>query len=140
MVGYQLDLTVIPAFDVDFVLGVDLGDEAAVGGTWCQARRVPMVGHGESLCDVECAWRSRHCRGHSGLRAGVINLAFYTTLVMAAVLTSQTSGAWLEYALRQRRPLLSGEGDTGHDRGGDDRRRGGRHVARIRIASNQVEA
>jgi hypothetical protein len=41
--------------------------------------------------------------------AGIINAAFYTTLVLAAVLTSQIAGAWLEYVLRRGWPLLSGE-------------------------------
>jgi len=41
--------------------------------------------------------------------AGIINASFYTTLVLAAVLTSQIAGAWLEYVLRRGWPLLSGE-------------------------------
>lgn len=41
--------------------------------------------------------------------AGIINAAFYTTLVLVAVLTSQAAGAWLEYVLRKGWPLLSGE-------------------------------
>ncbi len=40
--------------------------------------------------------------------AGIINAAFYTTLVLVAVLTSQAAGAWLEYVLRKGWPLLSG--------------------------------
>jgi Kef-type K+ transport system membrane component KefB len=39
--------------------------------------------------------------------AGIINADFYTTLVLAAVLTSQAAGAWLDYLLRTGRPLLS---------------------------------
>jgi Kef-type K+ transport system membrane component KefB len=41
--------------------------------------------------------------------AGIINATFYTTLVLAAVITSQIAGAWLEYVLRRGWPLLSGE-------------------------------
>ena len=41
--------------------------------------------------------------------AGIINAAFYTTLVLAAVLTSQAAGAWLEYVLRKGWPLLRDE-------------------------------
>jgi Kef-type K+ transport system membrane component KefB len=41
--------------------------------------------------------------------AGIINGTFYTTLVLAAVLTSQLAGAWLEYVLRKGWPLLSSE-------------------------------
>src|SRR5579864_7693903 len=41
--------------------------------------------------------------------AGIINATFYTTLVLAAVLTSQLAGAWLEYVLRRGWPLLSSD-------------------------------
>jgi Kef-type K+ transport system membrane component KefB len=39
--------------------------------------------------------------------AGIISSKFYTTLVVAAVLTSQLAGAWLEYVLRKGWPLLA---------------------------------
>lgn len=39
--------------------------------------------------------------------AGIISSTFYTTLVVAAVLTSQVAGAWLDYVLRKGWPLLS---------------------------------
>lgn len=39
--------------------------------------------------------------------AGIISSQFYTTLVVAAVLTSQIAGAWLETVLRKGWPLLS---------------------------------
>jgi Kef-type K+ transport system membrane component KefB len=39
--------------------------------------------------------------------AGIISPQFYTTLVVAAVVTSQIAGAWLEYVLRRGWPLLS---------------------------------
>ncbi len=38
--------------------------------------------------------------------AGIISPKFYTTLVLAAVLTSQMAGAWLDYILRRGWPLL----------------------------------
>lgn len=41
--------------------------------------------------------------------AGIISAAFYTTLVLVAVLTSQAAGAWLEFVLRKGWPLLSAE-------------------------------
>src|SRR5215472_6075109 len=44
--------------------------------------------------------------------AGIISAAFYTTLVLVAVLTSQAAGAWLEFVLRRGSPLLSGEQST----------------------------
>ncbi len=39
--------------------------------------------------------------------AGIISPKFYTTLVLAAVLTSQMAGAWLDYVLRKGWPLLT---------------------------------
>jgi Kef-type K+ transport system membrane component KefB len=38
---------------------------------------------------------------------GIISASFYTTLVLAAVLTSQFAGAWLDYVLRKGWPLLA---------------------------------
>jgi hypothetical protein len=39
--------------------------------------------------------------------AGIISPKFYTTLVLAAVFTSQMAGAWLEYVIRKGWPLLT---------------------------------
>lgn len=39
--------------------------------------------------------------------AGIISPQFYTTLVVAAVLTSQIAGAWLDHVLRKGWPLLT---------------------------------
>ncbi len=39
--------------------------------------------------------------------AGIISPRFYTTLVVAAVVTSQFAGAWLEFVLRKGWPLLT---------------------------------
>ena len=41
--------------------------------------------------------------------AGIISAKFYTTLVVAAVITSQFAGAWLDYVLRRGWPLLTGK-------------------------------
>jgi len=41
--------------------------------------------------------------------AGIISAAFYTTLILLAVITSQAAGAWLEHVLRKRKPLLTEE-------------------------------
>jgi hypothetical protein len=38
---------------------------------------------------------------------GIINAAFYTTLVLTAVITSQAAGAWLRFVLSKGWPLLS---------------------------------
>jgi len=45
--------------------------------------------------------------------AGIISARFYTTLVLAAVLTSQIAGVWLEQVLRRGLPLLSGDEAAG---------------------------
>jgi Kef-type K+ transport system membrane component KefB len=42
-------------------------------------------------------------------QAGIINAAFYTTLVLVAILTSQAAGAWLEFVLRRGWPLLASD-------------------------------
>jgi Kef-type K+ transport system membrane component KefB len=42
--------------------------------------------------------------------AGIISPKFYTTLVIAAILTSQVAGAWLDYVLRKGWPLLAPSG------------------------------
>jgi Kef-type K+ transport system membrane component KefB len=39
--------------------------------------------------------------------AGIINASFYTTLVLAAVITSQVAGVWLRFVLSRGWPLLS---------------------------------
>lgn len=39
--------------------------------------------------------------------AGIINAAFFTTLVLSAVITSQVAGAWLRFVLSKGWPLLS---------------------------------
>lgn len=45
--------------------------------------------------------------------AGIINAAFYTTLVLTAILTSQIAGIWLRYVMYKGWPLLSGsEGEA----------------------------
>jgi Kef-type K+ transport system membrane component KefB len=42
--------------------------------------------------------------------AGIISPKFYTTLVLAAVITSQMAGAWLDYLLHRGWPLLAPTG------------------------------
>ncbi len=44
--------------------------------------------------------------------AGIISPKFYTTLVLAAVLTSLIAGTWLDYVLRKGWPLLSSTNDV----------------------------
>jgi len=45
--------------------------------------------------------------------AGIISSKFYTTLVVAAVFTSQIAGAWLDYVLRRGWPLLTPKSAAG---------------------------
>jgi Kef-type K+ transport system membrane component KefB len=45
--------------------------------------------------------------------AGIISPKFYTTPVLAAILTSQLAGTWLDYVLRRNWPLLSVASGTG---------------------------
>ena len=45
--------------------------------------------------------------------AGIISSQFYTTLVVAAVVTSQIAGAWLEFVLRKGWPLLTPMAEQG---------------------------
>jgi Kef-type K+ transport system membrane component KefB len=47
--------------------------------------------------------------------AGIISATFYTTLVLAAVITSQIAGAWLDYILRRGWPLLSTNSMAGYE-------------------------
>jgi Kef-type K+ transport system membrane component KefB len=51
--------------------------------------------------------------------AGIISAKFYTTLVIAAVLTSQFAGAWLDYVLRKGWPLLSGSTAASRESGAE---------------------
>lgn len=44
--------------------------------------------------------------------AGIISAQFYTTLVLAAVLTSQFAGAWLDYVMKKGWPLLTPREDS----------------------------
>src|ERR1700680_1092194 len=49
----------------------------------------------------------RFVLGKRAFYSGSISPKFYTTLVLAAVLTSQMAGAWLDYVLRRGWLLLS---------------------------------
>jgi Kef-type K+ transport system membrane component KefB len=53
--------------------------------------------------------------------AGIINAAFYTTLVITAVVTSQIAGAWLRFVLSKGWPLLSTNPDETWKLGEGDR-------------------
>jgi hypothetical protein len=70
-------------------------------------RRVPRIGPHESRHHHKRAWRTWHRAASVAFDAGIISPQFYTTLVVAAVLTSQVAGAWLDYVLGKGWPLLT---------------------------------
>ncbi len=110
IVGYQLDL--MKSFSLTMLL-VFLG----IG---CFAKLI-CAGLGARLAGFD--WSDSlnlsmalNARGGPGIvlasvayGAGIINAAFYTTLVIFAVLTSQVAGAWLDFVLRKGAPLLGGQ-------------------------------
>ena len=109
VVGYRLDLSKTFSFSMlaIFLLG---------------ACALKLVAAGLGARCARFPWRdslnlamATNARGGPGIvlasvayDAGIINAAFYTTLVLTAVLTSQAAGAWLEYVLRSGKPLLTG--------------------------------
>jgi Kef-type K+ transport system membrane component KefB len=110
IVGYRLDFT--RGFSllllVAFLVGSSLARFASV---WLAARFAGFRG-----LDVLNLAVTANARGGPGIvlasvafDAGIINAAFFTTLVVTAVLTSQVCGVWLDAVLRRGRPLLSGD-------------------------------
>jgi Kef-type K+ transport system membrane component KefB len=108
IVGYRLDLSKTFSFSM---LAVFMGGacllKLVAAGMGARLARFPWF---DSL-NLAIA---TNARGGPGIvlasvayDAGIINAAFYTTLVLTAVLTSQAAGAWLEYVLRSGRPLLT---------------------------------
>ncbi|MCI0350449.1 MAG: cation:proton antiporter [Acidobacteriales bacterium] len=110
VVGYKLDLT--RSFSLQMLL-IFLLATCAI--------KVFSVGLGSRLAgfrglDLANLAIATNARGGPGIvlasvayDAGIINAAFYTTLVLTAVLTSQIAGAWLEFVLKRGWPLLSTE-------------------------------
>jgi Kef-type K+ transport system membrane component KefB len=110
VVGYKLDLT--RSFSLQMLL-LFLVATCAI--------KVLSVGLGARLAgfrglDLTNLAIATNARGGPGIvlasvafDAGIINAAFYTTLVLTAVLTSQVAGAWLEFVLKRGWPLLSAE-------------------------------
>jgi Kef-type K+ transport system membrane component KefB len=108
LVGYRLDLGHSFSFAM---LGIYLPAACTVKllSVWLGARLAGFRG----LDNLNLAIAT-NARGGPGIvlasvayDAHIINSAFFTTLVLAAVLTSQAAGAWLEYVLRRGWPLLS---------------------------------
>jgi Kef-type K+ transport system membrane component KefB len=107
----------IVGLKLDLVHGFSLGMVTAflVGSCLVKAASVWFAGRcaGFRGLDLANLAITTNARGGPGIvlasvafDAGIISPAFYTTLVLAAVLTSQMAGAWLDYVLRKGWPLL----------------------------------
>ena len=113
MVGFKLDL----------MRGVSFGMMAAFIAGSCIVKifSVSLAGRfaGFRGLDVMNLAITTNARGGPGIvlasvafDAGIISPQFYSTLVVAAVLTSQMAGAWLDYVLRHGWPLLTASGES----------------------------
>jgi Kef-type K+ transport system membrane component KefB len=107
----------IVGLKLDLIRGVSLWMMAAfiVGSCIIKVLSVSLAGRfaGFRGLDLINLAITTNARGGPGIvlasvafDAGIISSKFYTTLVVAAVLTSQIAGAWLEYVLRKGWPLL----------------------------------
>ena len=108
LVGYRLvfGTEFSPLMLVSFLVGSSLLALVSVG------LAAKMAGfRGLDIINIAI---TKNARGGPGIvlasvafDAGIINGAFYTTLVLAAVLTSQAAGVWLRFILDKGLPLLS---------------------------------
>jgi Kef-type K+ transport system membrane component KefB len=107
----------IVGLKLDLVQGLSLGMVAAfiIGSCALKIISVSVAGRfaGFRGLDLINLAITANARGGPGIvlasvafDAGIISPKFYTTLVLAAVLTSQMAGAWLDYVLRKGWPLL----------------------------------
>ncbi len=107
----------IVGLKLDLVRGVSLWMMAAfiIGSCAVKIASVSLAGRcaGFRGLDLINLAITTNARGGPGIvlasvafDAGIISPKFYTTLVLAAVLTSQIAGAWLDYVLRKGWPLL----------------------------------
>jgi Kef-type K+ transport system membrane component KefB len=103
---------------LDLVRGLSLGMMAAflVGSCLVKILSVSLAARlaGFRGLDMINLAITTNVRGGPGIvlasvafEAGIISPQFYTTLVVAAVVTSQMAGAWLDYVLRKGWPLLT---------------------------------
>lgn len=113
IVGYRLDLS--KSFSLALLLIFMLATCALKIGSVSLGARLAGF-RGLDLVNLAIA---TNARGGPGIvlasvayDAGIINAVFYTTLVLAAVLTSQMAGVWLDYVLRRGWPLLTAKADT----------------------------
>ncbi len=107
----------IVGLKLDLIRGVSLWMMVAFIGGTCIAKvlSVALAGRlaGFRGLDLVNLAITTNARGGPGIvlasvafDAGIISSQFYTTLVVAAVLTSQVAGAWLDHVLRKGWPLL----------------------------------
>ena len=115
-------------FKLDLVRGVSWGMLAAfiLGSCVVKILSVSLAGclagfRGLDLLNLAI---TTNARGGPGIvlasvafEAGIISPKFYTTLVLAAVLTSQAAGAWLDYVLHKGWPLLASDAAGATDEG-----------------------
>jgi Kef-type K+ transport system membrane component KefB len=110
LIGFKLDLaqTLNPVMLILFMLGTSAAVFLCVG----------LAGKfaGFSRLDLINLAITQNARGGPGIvmatvtyQAGIINVEFFTTLILTAVLTSQACGFWLDYVLRKGWPLLSNQ-------------------------------
>ena len=108
----------IVGLKLDLIRGFSLGMMSAfiVGSCVVKILSVSLAGRfaGFRGLDLINLAVTTNARGGPGIvlasvafDAGIISPAFYTTLVVAAVLTSQMAGAWLDYVLKKGWPLLA---------------------------------
>jgi Kef-type K+ transport system membrane component KefB len=113
----------IVGLKLDLIRGFSLGLVAAfiVGSCVIKILSVALAGRfaGFRGLDLINLAITTNARGGPGIvlasvafDAGIISAKFYTTLVLAAVLTSLMAGAWLDYVLRKGWPLLSATADV----------------------------
>lgn len=118
MVGYKLD------FSRSFSLSLLLLFLLVSSGAKLLSAGIGARAAGFNFRDSLNLASALNARGGPGIvlasvafDAGIISSTFYSTLVLAAILTSQGAGAWLTHVLHQGRPLLSGESADNAGRG-----------------------
>jgi Kef-type K+ transport system membrane component KefB len=107
----------IVGLKLDLIRGISLWMMAAFIGGTCIVKILSMSLAGRLAgfrgLDLINLAITTNARGGPGIvlasvafDARIISSKFYTTLVVAAILTSQLAGAWLDYVLRKGWPLL----------------------------------
>ena len=110
LIGFKLNLAqdINPLMLVGFMLGTSAAVFLCVGAAGKLA--------GFSRLDIINLAITQNARGGPGIvmatvtfEAGIINVEFFTTLILTAVFTSQACGYWLDHVLRKGWPLLSND-------------------------------